>query len=77
IRTPRNWVPDDGLKEMDSEAGVLDLHTWTEVRRMRLQPGRMFLVDTAAGRIVDDEEIKDELAAEHPYAEWLEKGLVH
>jgi len=43
---------------------------------MRLQPGRMFLVDTAQGRIVSDEEIKAELAAEHPYQEWLDKGLV-
>src|SRR6516165_1497601 len=48
----------------------------TVVRRMRLQPGRMFLVDTAQGRIVSDEEIKAELAAEHPYQEWLDKGLV-
>jgi glutamate synthase (NADPH/NADH) large chain len=46
------------------------------VRRMRLQPGRMFLVDTTQGRIVADEEIKAELAAEHPYQEWLDKGLV-
>ena len=43
---------------------------------MRLQPGRMFLVDTAQGRIVADEEIKAELAAEHPYQEWLDNGLV-
>lgn len=44
---------------------------------MRLQPGRMFLVDMAEGRIVDDEEIKDKLAAEHPYQEWLDNGLFH
>ncbi len=44
---------------------------------MRLQPGRMFLVDTAQGRIVADEEIKAELAAEHPYQEWLDAGLFH
>ena len=61
---------------MASEAGVLDLDPSTVVRRMRLQPGRMFLVDTAQGRIVADEEIKAELAAEHPYQEWLDKDLV-
>ena len=47
------------------------------VKKGRLQPGRMFLVDTAKGRIVDDEEIKQELAASEPYAEWLDRGLVH
>jgi glutamate synthase (NADPH) large chain len=60
---------------MASEAGVLNLDPSTVVRKMRLQPGRMFLVDTAQGRIVDDEEIKAELAVEHPYQEWLEAGL--
>ena len=59
-----------------SEAGVLDLDPATVVAKGRLQPGRMFLVDTAAGRIVDDEEIKSELAAEHPYADWLHAGLM-
>jgi glutamate synthase (NADPH/NADH) large chain len=47
------------------------------VLRGRIQPGRMFLVDTAAGRIVRDDEVKDGLAAEHPYGEWLAKGLIH
>jgi len=76
LRPSRIWVTDDGLVVMASEAGVLDLDPATVVRRMRLQPGRMFLVDTAQGRIVSDEEIKAELAAEHPYQEWLDKGLV-
>lgn len=77
LRPSRIWVTKDGLVVMASEVGVLDIDQADVVQKMRLQPGRMFLVDTAAGRIVDDEEIKDELAAEHPYAEWLEKGLVH
>src|SRR6201991_4215422 len=77
LRPSRIWVTDDGLVVMASEAGVLDLDPATVVRRMRLQPGRMFLVDTAQGRIVDDEEIKTELAAEYPYQEWLEAGLFH
>ena len=76
LRPSRIWVTDDGLVVMASEAGVLDLDPSTVVRRMRLQPGRMFLVDTAQGRIVADEEIKAELAAEHPYQEWLDDGPV-
>lgn len=76
LRPSRIWVTDDGLVVMASEAGVLDLDPSKVVRRMRLQPGRMFLVDTAQGRIVSDEEIKAELAAEHPYQEWLERGLI-
>jgi glutamate synthase (NADPH/NADH) large chain len=76
LRPSRIWVTADGLVVMASEAGVLDLDPSTVVRRMRLQPGRMFLVDTAAGRIVSDDEIKAELAAEHPYQQWLDKGLI-
>ncbi|BBY80957.1 glutamate synthase large subunit [Mycolicibacterium pulveris] len=75
LRPSRIWVTADGLVVMASEAGVLNLDPSTVVRKMRLQPGRMFLVDTAQGRIVDDEEIKAELAAEHPYQEWLDQGL--
>ncbi|MEZ0363563.1 glutamate synthase large subunit [Mycobacterium sp. pUA109] len=76
LRPSRIWVTEDGLVVMASEAGVLDLDPAKVVRRIRLQPGRMFLVDTAAGRIVSDEEIKAELAAEHPYQQWLETGLI-
>src|SRR3954453_5501956 len=77
LRPSRIWVPGDGLVVMASEAGVLNLDPSTVVKKMRLQPGRMFLVDTAQGRIVDDEEIKAELAAELPYQEWLDAGLFH
>jgi glutamate synthase (NADPH) large chain len=77
LRPSRIWVTDDGLVVMASEAGVLNLDPSTVVRKMRLQPGRMFLVDTAQGRIVSDEDIKAELAAEHPYQEWLDAGLFH
>jgi glutamate synthase (NADPH) large chain len=76
LRPSRIWVTDDGLVVMASEAGVLELDPSTVVRRMRLQPGRMFLVDTAQGRIVSDEEIKAELAAAHPYRDWLDNGLI-
>jgi len=77
LRPSRIWVTDDGLVVMASEAGVLPLDPARVVKKLRLQPGRMFLVDTAQGRIVDDEEIKAELAAEHPYQEWLDNGLFH
>src|SRR6202040_770152 len=75
LRPSRIWVTSDGLVVMASEAGVLNLDPATVVKKMRLQPGRMFLVDTAQGPIVDDEEIKAELSAEHPYADWLDAGL--
>jgi glutamate synthase (NADPH) large chain len=74
LRPSRYWVTDDGLVVLASEVGVLDLDPSTIVRKGRLQPGRMFLVDTAHGRIVDDEEIKSELAAHLPYDEWLHAG---
>ena len=76
LRPGRYWVTDDGLVVLASEAGVLDLEPENVVRRGRLQPGRMFLVDTAAGRIISDEEVKSGLAGEHPYEEWLHAGLI-
>jgi glutamate synthase (NADPH) large chain len=76
LRPARYWVTDDGLVVLASEVGVLDVDPTTVVRKGRLQPGRMFLVDTSKGRIVDDDEIKTELAAEHPYAEWLAEDQV-
>ncbi|MCR1781576.1 glutamate synthase large subunit [Nocardioides carbamazepini] len=76
LRPSRFWVTDDGLVVLASEVGVLDLDPATVVRKGRLQPGRMFLVDTEEHRIIEDEEIKDQLAAEHPYGEWLHAGLV-
>lgn len=77
LRPSRYWVTDDGLVVLASEVGVLDLDPATIVRKGRLQPGRMFLVDTDEHRIVEDEEIKSELASEHPYDEWLHAGLIH
>ncbi|WP_445167643.1 glutamate synthase large subunit [Mycolicibacterium sp. Dal123E01] len=77
LRPSRIWVTEDGLVVLASEAGVLNLDPSTVVRKMRLQPGRMFLVDTAQGRIVSDEEIKAELAAAEPYQEWLDAGQFH
>ncbi|MGY0536698.1 glutamate synthase large subunit [Nocardioides sp. YJ-D4] len=77
LRPSRYWVTEDGLVVLGSEAGVLDdIDPATVVRKGRVQPGKMFLVDTAEHRIIEDDEIKSELAAEHPYDEWLHAGLV-
>jgi glutamate synthase (NADPH) large chain len=76
LRPGRYWVTDEGLVVLASEVGVLDLDPATIVRKGRLRPGRMFLVDTEGGRIVEDDEIKADLAAEHPYGEWLHAGAV-
>src|SRR3954454_7916603 len=77
LRPSRYWVTSDDLVIMASEAGVLEVRPSEVVKRGRLEPGRMFLVDTTQGRIVDDEEIKANLAAAEPYREWLDGGLVH
>ena len=77
LRPSRYWVTDDGLVVLASEVGVLDLDPATIVRKGRLQPGRMFLVDTDEHRIIEDEEVKAELAAAHPYDEWLHAGQIH
>ncbi|NLH67789.1 MAG: glutamate synthase subunit alpha, partial [Candidatus Microthrix parvicella] len=76
LRPSRYWVTEDGLVVMASEVGTLDLDPTTIVRKGRLQPGRMFLIDTEAGRIVEDAEIKAELANAHPYQQWLDAGLI-
>src|SRR5690348_5470180 len=77
LRPGRYWVTSDGLVVLASEVGVLDIDPATVIRKGRLQPGRVFLADTAAGRIVEDEEVKAGLAAEHPYEDWLHAGLLH
>ncbi len=77
LRPSRYYVTKDDLVIMASEAGVLDVPPQDVVRKGRLQPGRMFLVDTAQGRIIGDEEIKRTVATEHPYRVWLDEHLVH
>jgi glutamate synthase (NADPH/NADH) large chain len=76
LRPSRFWVTDDGLVVLASEVGVLDIDPAKVVRKGRLQPGRMFLVDLDQHRIVEDDEIKADLAAQAPYADWLHAGLV-
>ncbi len=76
LRPGRYSVTDDGLVVLASESGVLELDPASVVQRGRLQPGKMFLVDTEHGRIVSDEEIKTQLAAAKPYRDWLHAGLI-
>jgi glutamate synthase (ferredoxin) len=76
LRPSRYCVTRDGLVVMASEAGVLDFAPDEILVKERLHPGRIFLVDTAQGRIVPDDEIKRDLAAAHPYADWLRENLV-
>ncbi len=76
LRPGRFLVTDDGLVVLASEIGVLDFAPDRIVRKGRLRPGKMFLVDTVAGRIVEDEEIKAELAASEPWQEWLDAGRI-
>jgi glutamate synthase (NADPH) large chain len=77
LRPGRFWVTDEGLVVLASETGVLDVDPATVVRKGRLQPGRMFLVDLGEHRVIEDDEIKAGLAAAAPYDEWLHAGQLH
>ena len=76
LRPSRFWVTDDGLVVLASEVGVLDFPPEKIIRKGRLQPGKMFLVDIQEGRIIEDDEIKETLATAAPYSKWLSAGLV-
>ncbi|MEI6216321.1 MAG: glutamate synthase large subunit [Actinomycetes bacterium] len=76
LRPSRYWVTKDGLVVLASEVGVLDIAPANVARKGRLQPGKMFLVDIEQGRIIEDDEIKNELADSAPYGEWLHSGIV-
>ncbi|HTM08067.1 MAG TPA: glutamate synthase central domain-containing protein, partial [Verrucomicrobiae bacterium] len=77
LRPSRYYVTKDDLVIMASEVGVLDVPPERIEAKCRLQPGRMFLVDTAEGRIISDEELKQGMAAAHPYGKWLKENSVH
>ena len=77
LRPSRYYVTKDDMVIMASEVGVLDIPPENVLVKERLHPGRIFLIDTSQGRIIDDEEIKSELAREQPYAEWLAAEVVH
>ncbi len=76
LRPSRYWVTKDGLVVLASEVGVLDFPADQIVRKGRLRPGKMFLVDIESGRIIEDDEIKDSLAQAAPYGQWLKDGMV-
>ena len=77
LRPGRFWITDDGTVVLASESGVLPDLDSKVIRKGRLQPGKMFLVDTVAGKVIEDEEIKSELAQAEPYQEWVNSGLIH
>ena len=77
LRPSRYYVTKDDMVIMASEVGVLDIPPENVLVKERLHPGRIFLVDTAQGRIIDDKEIKGGLAQQHPYSDWLDNQLVH
>ncbi|RNA65804.1 glutamate synthase large subunit [Prosthecochloris sp. ZM_2] len=76
LRPSRYYITKDDLVVMSSEAGVLDIEPERILRKDRLQPGKMFLVDIAEGRIVSDEEIKATISSEQPYQEWIDRNLI-
>ena len=77
LRPSRYTVTKEGVVIMASEVGVLQTPPDQVLQQGRLQPGRMFLVDTEEGRIIEDEEIKKKIVSAHPYREWIKDHLVH
>jgi glutamate synthase (ferredoxin) len=76
LRPSRYYVLKDNTVVMASEVGVLDVDPEEIVTKGRLQPGKMFLIDTREGRIIDDTELKQKIAADNPYREWLNKHMI-
>ena len=76
LRPSRYYITDDGKLILSSEVGALDLDPRKIVKKSRLAPGKMLLVDTVQGRIIDDAELKETYAARQPYGEWLDRGLI-
>jgi glutamate synthase (NADPH/NADH) large chain len=76
LRPGRYVITDDGLVVLASEIGVVDIDPAKIVRKGRLQPGRMFIADTVSGRLIDDDEIKAEIAAQEPWGDWLEANRI-
>ena len=74
LRPARYLITEDDMVLMASEMGVLDIPQHKIVKKWRLQPGKMFLIDMQAGRIVEDEELKSRLAAAKPYRQWIEQS---
>ncbi|MEY3787199.1 MAG: glutamate synthase, large subunit, partial [Pseudomonadota bacterium] len=76
LRPARYLVTDDGFVIMASEMGVIEVPQHKIIKKWRLQPGKMLMIDTVQGRIIDDSELKSELSARSPYSEWLNKTRI-
>ena len=76
LRPSRYYITDDDNLILSSEVGVLDIDPSKIVMKERLHPGKMLLVDTVAGRVIDDEELKEKYANQFPYGEWLDSNLI-
>ncbi len=77
LRPGRFVVTEDGFIILASEIGVANIPAEKIVRKGRLQPGKMFLIDTAAGQIIEDEQIKSDVAAAQPWGTWLEENMIN
>ena len=76
LRPSRYYITEDGYLILSSEVGVLDIDPAKVVQKERLHPGKMLLVDTVRGRVIDDDELKEKYAVSQPYGEWLDRYLV-
>ena len=76
LRPARYWVTEDGLVVLASEVGVINIDPAKVVRKGRVSPGKMFLVDTEAGRLIEDQEIKADIASANPWGEWVKENLI-
>ncbi|MDH4224155.1 MAG: glutamate synthase large subunit [Deltaproteobacteria bacterium] len=76
LRPARIVITKDGLAIMASEVGVLEIPAENVARKIRLQPGRMFVVDTVQGRIIEDEEVKGRVVSQHPYRQWIDQNII-
>ena len=76
LRPSRYYITDDDYLILSSEVGVLDIDPTKILVKERLRPGKMLLVDTVAGRVIDDDELKETYANKQPYGEWLDRNLL-
>ncbi|WP_312071672.1 glutamate synthase large subunit [Anaerotignum propionicum] len=77
LRPSRYYITDDDRLILSSEVGVLDIPVEKIIKKDRLRPGKMLLVDTTKGTIIDDDDLKEQYATRQPYGEWIDKNLVH
>ena len=76
LRPARYYVTKDDMLILSSEVGVLDVDDSSIIAKKRLEPGKMLLIDTKQGKIIPDEEVKGEIAKQHPYKKWVEENLL-